>query len=120
MTKRMKKADFENENEQEKIMKKRIEQKMETWEVHSLDVWGNAREGWDVNAAYRAGEVEIPTENHWNRNAIFNAIKDEYLTPGSRFSQADFDFSDEGNFFTLLEKKNRKPLFNFVLKESGM
>ncbi len=29
------------------------------FEVHSFDVWGNAREGWDINDAYRCGKLII-------------------------------------------------------------
>ena len=80
MTKRMKKADFENEDEQEKIMKKRIEQKMETWEVQSLDVWGNAREGWEVRFSKRGHSETFAASDL--RGAI-NQAMDRFL---SRFS----------------------------------
>lgn len=30
-----------------------------TWEIAHYDVWGNARDGYDVNDVYRAGEVHI-------------------------------------------------------------
>lgn len=30
-----------------------------TWEVRSYDVWGNARDGYEVNDSYNCGEVEI-------------------------------------------------------------
>lgn len=33
----------------------------ETWDVHSLDVWGNAKNGYEVNQAYRTGRtVRLP------------------------------------------------------------
>jgi len=30
-----------------------------TWELRSYDVWGNARDGYEVNNTFRAGEVTI-------------------------------------------------------------
>ena len=30
-----------------------------TWELLSYDVWGNSRDGYEVNDSYRAGEVTI-------------------------------------------------------------
>ena len=30
-----------------------------TWELHTYDVWGNARDGYDVNDVWSAGEVEL-------------------------------------------------------------
>jgi hypothetical protein len=30
-----------------------------TWEIRTYDVWGNAKDGYEVNDTYRAGEVTI-------------------------------------------------------------
>ena len=30
-----------------------------TWELRTYDVWGNAKDGYDVNDVYSAGEVEL-------------------------------------------------------------
>lgn len=30
-----------------------------TWEIADYDVWGNARDGYDVNDVYRHGEIEL-------------------------------------------------------------
>lgn len=37
-----------------------------TWELRTYDVWGNARDGYEVNDSYSHGTVElaIPTETH--------------------------------------------------------
>lgn len=35
---------------------------MPLYEVRSLDVWGNAAEGFEVNDSFRAGEIYIPPE----------------------------------------------------------
>lgn len=33
----------------------------ETWDVSSLDVWGNAEDGFEVNQQFRAGILRVPT-----------------------------------------------------------
>jgi hypothetical protein len=40
-----------------------------TWQIHSLDVWGNSDDGFEVNNEFKAGSVEIP----------FNASDEELL-----------------------------------------
>lgn len=37
-----------------------------TWELRTYDVWGNARDGYEVNDSFSAGEVElkIPQTRH--------------------------------------------------------
>lgn len=37
-----------------------------TWEMCTYDVWGNARDGYDVNDSFSAGEIElrIPQTQH--------------------------------------------------------
>ena len=37
-----------------------------TWELRTYDVWGNAKDGYDVNDVYNQGEVEmrIPQTRH--------------------------------------------------------
>lgn len=37
-----------------------------TWELRTYDVWGNARDGYEVNDSYNAGEIElrIPQTRH--------------------------------------------------------
>jgi hypothetical protein len=35
-----------------------------TWAVRTYDVWGNARDGFDVNDSYSQGEVEIVCRVH--------------------------------------------------------
>jgi hypothetical protein len=30
-----------------------------TWELRTYDVWGNAKDGWEVNDSWSAGEVQL-------------------------------------------------------------
>ncbi len=30
-----------------------------TWELRTYDVWGNAKDGYDINDSYRAGSIEL-------------------------------------------------------------
>lgn len=50
---------------------------MTTFEVHNLDVWGNAVDGYDVNNSFRCGEVDIP--DNADHAAIIRALKDAGL-----------------------------------------
>jgi hypothetical protein len=36
---------------------------LQTWAIHGLDVWGNSKDGFDVNDVYPAREtIEIPSD----------------------------------------------------------
>lgn len=68
----------------------------ETWNVSSLDVWGNAEDGFEVNARFDAGTLRLPTHEYlynvlWYRNRF---VKGEptYRGIGSSYSHDDSDF----------------------------
>jgi hypothetical protein len=46
----------------------------EKYEVRSLDVWGNARDGFEVNNSFRAGHVEVPP--HASDRDFLRALRD--------------------------------------------
>jgi len=51
------------------------------YNVHTLDVWGNAEDGYDVNDVYPSvGVVEL--SNDMTDNAIFMALKDADIAEG--------------------------------------
>ncbi len=51
-------------------------------EVHSLDVWGKAKDGYEVNAAYRAGKILIHKANEdVDQDDIIRALKKKRLSP---------------------------------------
>jgi hypothetical protein len=46
------------------------------WQIVNYDVWGNEKEGYEVNQAFRSGNVEIPVKiecyNAGNQQEFFN------------------------------------------------
>lgn len=53
------------------------------WDVLSLDVWGNADDGWEVNAAYFTG-TRIEFDSIDDEKAIVDAlIEADILIPGA-------------------------------------
>lgn len=84
-----------------------------TWyEFVSLDVWGNARDGFEVNNAFRTGTtVEIPDEA--DHKAIVRILKDEgILKKDVRPSRVEIDDSTEGVIY-VNDARNGRPEFQF-------
>lgn len=54
-----------------------------TWHVISLDVWGNAEEGFEVNDRRECGTVEIESNDPGDGDIIDALVDAEYLKPGS-------------------------------------
>lgn len=58
---------------------------MQTWSVYSLDVWGNPREGFEVNDRCKVGTVDIP--EYAEDKGIIKALVDAgYLKPRFQFN----------------------------------
>lgn len=63
-------------NERHPIVPTGIAGPPERWQLITLDVWGNEREGFEVNNRFRGGIVELPTElTVWNATAY----RDSYV-----------------------------------------
>lgn len=50
-----------------------------TWEVRTYDVWGNAKDGYEVNDSYRQGEVQLELK----------VLRYNTAFPGSEFEAAE-------------------------------
>jgi len=48
---------------------------MTAFTVMSLDVWGNQRDGYEVNDQYDAGTIEV--QEPWDQEDIFRVLKAE-------------------------------------------
>lgn len=56
----------------------------ETWRVLSLDVWGNPRDGFEVNNAFTAGTIRVATEETlWNVRSYRDSYKKGFREWGS-------------------------------------
>lgn len=94
--------------------------KVRTFRIWSYDVWGNARDGFDVNDRYKHGLVEIrckretfnagtPHEFHaWNPT-------DRQLSRAAGFSRVSWDGSD-GCFYAE-DSRNGRPIGELVEEE---
>lgn len=82
----------------------------EVWDVQTLDVWGNAEDGWEINNWYRAGEVRIPTKEFvYNVKAYANEYAKGYRETGQgrpllRTISVDH-VHDEGTFERIIRKR---------------
>ena len=79
---------------------------MPTYEVLSLDVWGNASDGYEVNDQHRAGQVYIqPTED--DLGIVLALIRDGFLNEEaeSHFNAGGLSVSDEGEGYELAEQE---------------
>ncbi len=85
-------------------------------EVHTLDVWGNKRDGWEVNAAYRAGKIIInkPNEDVDQDDIIYALKKDGYLRKNAKNNKYDFDWDCTGGAFITYTGQSAPgyPVFN--------
>ena len=79
-----------------------------TWRVFSLDVWGNARDGYEVNDRSGIGKVRLPDDA--TNEQIVRALKDAgILRKTVRMSQIAIDGDDM--FISIDQAKDGKPVF---------
>jgi hypothetical protein len=71
-----------------------------TWMLYTYDVWGNRRDGYEVNDTYTSGEVSSPLLQP----------SDSWLAGlcGLRNDQVDIDGDD--NYITVNRRSDGKPL----------
>lgn len=88
---------------------------MPTYEIRSLDVWGNPEDGYEVNDSWRCGSIEI-ADNATDAQ-IVRALQDvEYL---NRELAADFftvDASDD-SMISIDRAEDGKPILQLGKEE---
>ena len=99
-------------------------QRQVCYDVHSLDVWGNSREGYEVNQEFKAGKIYVPEEH--TAEDIFLAMKEaDFINEKVRFLSSHqmhptrirtptvlvSDDSSEG-FYALRDAKTNEPLYH--------
>lgn len=64
------------------------------WEILTLDVWGNARDGYDVNNVFSSGQfIELPAD--FSDADVLKALKaGGFAKPGIRASSVEIDGDD--------------------------
>ncbi len=79
---------------------------MITFRVCEYDVWGNARDGYEINNIFRTDRT-IRVREDKPRN-LFNALKRaKLLKPGIRFSSVGFEYMGEWDYFLTDERRPR-------------
>lgn len=79
------------------------------YEFIDLDVWGNAREGWEVNSAYHTGNYVYLEDNELDRKRVLKACKlAGMITSISPFILDDVICSENTIYVSY---KNGKPAF---------
>ena len=81
-----------------------------TYTVHGLDVWGNAREGFDVNDVYPSrGRVTIPDDT--TDAEVVQALKREgFIDSRIRFNSVSVD-GESGYSLYIGESRTGKPVY---------
>ena len=78
------------------------------FDVRSLDVWGNARDGYEINNSWRAGQVQVYSRlRHPSNSDIIKACRENYLRNRLRFT-----IDDSGSEMFTIEHKGR-PVLQF-------
>lgn len=70
----------------------------ETYEVRTLDVWGNRKEGFWVNDAHVVGHVDIPNvmqDDNMRQAIVLVLRRDRYLASWVRWQRLDVQLLDE-------------------------
>lgn len=88
------------------------------YSVHGLDVWGNAREGFEVNDVYPSrGKVAIYDDATYSE--VVQALKKEgFIDPKVRFKSVTVD-GETGFTLYIGEARTGKPVYELRAIESG-
>lgn len=93
----------------------------QTYEVWAYDVWGNARDGFDVNDRSKCGTITVNA-----RREVFNTGTPHEFTQYSPtptqlaralgFVGCEYEWSDGG--YEIVQKSNGKPIGQLILVSS--
>ena len=79
------------------------------YEVIALDVWGNARDGYEVNQGLHTGNyVEVDTLEH---HAFFRSLKKQGILDSYKGMCIDNGICSEDTIY-VVRKRDMKPLFD--------
>jgi hypothetical protein len=74
--------------------------------INHYDVWGNAKDGWEVNDSSNAGTVEFDDEP--TNEEIWDGLVEDGIAYGPF---KDAEFRDNGDSIEIDYKKNGRPVF---------
>ena len=89
--------------------------------VINLDVWGNEKDGFEINNFTSIGTIEVSVKDPYEITArkLKNLlIKENFIRPSARklIELSDLGYSDY--FYQVIEKKNGRPIYNIQLEET--
>jgi hypothetical protein len=88
------------------------------YDVFTYDVWGNARDGWDVNDRYRQGSVSIECQGETMNKGLADhefivfAPTDRQLAIATGWRRCDWEWNDNG--YTADLKANGRPVGELI------
>lgn len=83
------------------------------FELYTLDVWGNAAEGYEVNDSFRQGTIELPEQ--YTHSQVLDAIDARIGVRGREFAEFTVD---DGDFLEISESNTGMPVFHLYRRES--
>ena len=86
---------------------------MDTWTVATLDVWGNEKDGWDVNNVYKYCD-DLVIADDADEHDIMQALKRMgLLKKACQLRWLDIDWCDD-TMIEINQAKNGYPLFQIT------
>lgn len=86
-----------------------------TFEIQDLDVLGNEEEGWEVNATYRIGTMELSLVQWEDDDYLLNELVTLGLLLPKAKELVEIDSIGEREV-TIVRKDNGKPLYTIQYK----
>ena len=81
------------------------------YEVIELDVWGNAREGFEVNAMYHTGVYITVPEDFTDRDVILALKRADAVKRGVHHKSIEIEDFSEGRMICINDARNGKPVY---------
>jgi hypothetical protein len=85
--------------------------KTKIWKLYSLDVWGNAKEGYEVNDRYHLDNLEL-SDNATEKELVKILKSMDYLKKTVKMKQLKIDWDED--YTTIDSAKTGKPLFQLI------
>jgi hypothetical protein len=106
---------YENLTKQGEKHMEQATKTVETYEIDSLECWNDGDGGWDLNAWYKIGEIELPPR-FTDLELIQAFIDDGYLKPDAKKQVCCEHWGTENGYIQIQVKKTYQPLWSIRLK----
>jgi len=83
--------------------------------VNYFDVWGNKKDGWEINNLCTEGEIELPED--FTKKDIVKAIKEVgFFKPTVRMNMVEIE--DLYPYYEISQKKDYMPVCRIEIQEN--